>query len=310
VTLKLVFMGTPDFAVRTLERLIDEGHRVLCAYTQPPQPAGRGLAQRRSPVLQAAERRGIAVRTPASLRSEAERRALQALEADLIVVVAYGLLLPPPALSAARLGAYNLHASLLPRWRGAAPIQRAIMAGDAETGVVVMRMEEGLDSGPVCLEERVAITPGMTAGSLHDLLAERGALLMGRAVDALDRGAAALACRPQAAAGITYAPRIDKAEARLVFDRPAAEIVRRIHGLSPHPGAWCRLAGRRLKLLKALVVAAEGGAPPGTCIDDRLTVACSEAAVRPLLVQLEGKAVLPLEDFLRGHPVAPGTRLS
>jgi methionyl-tRNA formyltransferase len=246
------------------------------------------------------------VRTPATLRSEAEWQALQALEADLIVVVAYGLILPPPALSAARLGAYNLHASLLPRWRGAAPIQRAIMAGDAETGVVVMRMEEGLDSGPVCLEERVAITPGMTAGALHDLLAARGALLMGRAVDALDRGT--LACRPQAADGITYASRIDKAEARLAFDRPAAEIVNRIHGLSPHPGAWCRLGGRRLKLLKAMVV--PGGGPPGTSLDDRLTIACGEAAIRPLLVQLEGKAVLPLDDFLRGHPVAPATRLA
>jgi len=306
VSLKLVFMGTPDFAVRTLEQLLDQGHQVLCAYTQPPQPAGRGLGARRSSVLQAAERRGIPVRTPASLRSEAEWQALQALEADLIVVVAYGLILPPPALSAARLGACNLHASLLPRWRGAAPIQRAIMAGDAETGVVVMRMEQGLDSGPVCLEERVAITPGMTAGALHDLLAARGALLMGRAVDALDRGT--LACRPQAADGITYARRIDKAEARLAFDRPAAEIVNRIHGLSPHPGAWCRLGGRRLKLLKAMVV--PGGGPPGTSLDDRLTIACGEAAIRPLLVQLEGKAVLPLDDFLRGHPVAPATRLA
>jgi methionyl-tRNA formyltransferase len=169
-----------------------------------------------------------------------------------------------------------------------------------------MRMEEGLDSGPVCLEERVAITPGMTAGALHDLLAARGALLMGRAVDALDRGT--LACRPQAADGITYASRIDKAEARLAFDRPAAEIVNRIHGLSPHPGAWCRLGGRRLKLLKAMVV--PGGGPPGTSLDDRLTIACGEAAIRPLLVQLEGKAVLPLDDFLRGHPVAPATRLA
>jgi methionyl-tRNA formyltransferase len=306
VSLKLVFMGTPDFAVPTLERLVDRGHEVLCVYTQPPQPAGRGLAPRPSPVQQAAEQRGIAVLTPASLKPEPQWRVLQALEADLLVVVAYGLILPPPALAAARLGACNLHASLLPRWRGAAPIQRAIMAGDAETGVVVMRMEEGLDTGPVCLEERVAITPGMTAGALHDLLAARGALLMGRAVDALDRGT--LACRPQAADGITYASRIDKAEARLAFDRPAAEIVNRIHGLSPHPGAWCRLGGRRLKLLKAMVV--PGGGPPGTSLDDRLTIACGEAAIRPLLVQLEGKAVLPLDDFLRGHPVAPATRLA
>jgi methionyl-tRNA formyltransferase len=306
VSLKLVFMGTPDFAVPTLEQLVDQGHAIVCVYTQPPQPAGRGLEARPSPVQRAAERRGIAVLTPASLKAQAEWRALQALEADLLVVVAYGLILPPPALQAARLGAYNLHASLLPRWRGAAPIQRAIMAGDAETGVVVMRMEDGLDSGPVCLAERVAITPGMTSGALHDLLAERGARLMGRAVDALERGA--LTCRPQAGEGVLYARKIDKAEARLAFDRPAAEVVNRIHGLSPHPGAWCLIAGKRLKLLEALAVPGVG--PPGTCLDDRLTIACGEAAVRPTLVQLEGKAALPLDDFLRGHPVAPGTRLA
>jgi methionyl-tRNA formyltransferase len=315
VSLRLVFMGTPDFAVATLERLVERGHAVVCVYTQPPQPAGRGLGPRPSPVQQAAERRGIALSTPASLKPEPAWRALQALAPDLLVVVAYGLILPPPALAAARLGAYNLHASLLPRWRGAAPIQRAIMAGDAETGIVVMRMAEELDSGPVCLAERVAITPGMTAGALSDLLAERGARLMVRAVDALEDGA--LACHPQPGAGVTYAAKIDKSEARLAFDRPAAEIVDRIHGLSPHPGAWCRLAGRRLKLLAAAIVpggvpqAGPGRAvPAGTCLDDRLTIACAEAALRPLLVQLEGKAALPVDDFLRGHPVAPGTRLA
>ena len=306
MSLKLIFMGTPDFAVPTLEHLVGQGHRLLCVYSQPPQPAGRGLAPRPSPVQQAAERLGITVRTPVSLKSEVEHEALRALGADAAVVVAYGLILPPPALRATRLGAYNLHASLLPRWRGAAPIQRAIMAGDAETGVVVMRMEEGLDTGPVCLEERVAIAPEMTSGELHDLLASRGALLMGQALGALERGA--LACRRQAGGGITYAAKIDKAEARIAFDRPAAEVKNLIHGLSPHPGAWSLLGGRRLRLLKATVEPGSGS--PGTCLDDRLAIACGEGVIRPLLLQLEGKSALPLPDFLRGHPVAPGTRLT
>jgi methionyl-tRNA formyltransferase len=306
VSLKLIFMGTPDFAVPTLEHLVGRGHQLLCVYSQPPQPAGRGLASRPSPVQQAATRLAIAVRTPASLKSKIEHDALRALGADAAVVVAYGLILPPPALEATPLGAYNLHASLLPRWRGAAPIQRAIMAGNAETGVAVMRMERGLDTGPVCLEERVAIAPGMTSGELHDLLAGRGALLMGQALSALERGD--LACRSQTVDGITYAAKIDKAEARIAFDRPATEVVNLIHGLSPYPGAWCLLAGKRLRLLKAMVE--PGSGPPGTSLDDRLAIACSEGAVRPLLLQLEGKAALPLPDFLRGHPVAPGTRLA
>jgi methionyl-tRNA formyltransferase len=306
VSLKLIFMGTPDFAVPTLEHLVGQGHQLLCVYSQPPQPAGRGLAPRPSPVQQAATRLAIAVRTPASLKSKIEHDALRALAADVVVVVAYGLILPPPALEATRLGAYNLHASLLPRWRGAAPIQRAIMAGDAATGVAVMRMERGLDTGPVCLEERVAIASGMTSGELHDLLAGRGALLMGQALSALERGD--LACRSQTVDGITYAAKIDKAEARIAFDRPATEVVNLVHGLSPYPGAWCLLAGKRLRLLKAIVE--PGSGPPGTCLDDRLAIACGEGAVRPLLLQLEGKAALPLPDFLRGHPVAPGTRLA
>jgi len=306
VSLELIFMGTPDFAVPTLEHLVVQGHRILCVYSQPPQPAGRGLAPRRSPVQQAAERLGIAVRTPASLRSESEHDAMRALAADAVIVVAYGLILPPSALQATRLGAYNLHASLLPRWRGAAPIQRAIMAGDAETGVAVMRMEQGLDTGPVCLEERVAIAAGTTSGALHDLLANPGALLMGQALSALEGGA--LACRPQAAAGITYAAKIAKAEARIAFDRPASEVVNHIHALSPHPGAWCRLAGKRLRLLQAALEPGTG--PPGTSLDDRLAIACRGGAIRPVVLQLEGKAALPLADFLRGHPVAPGTRLA
>ena len=264
--------------------------------------------------MQARERFGIAVSTPASL-SPSRLAGACGPRAD---VAGRRRLWPDPAEAGPRRAAprcLNLHASLLPRWRGAAPIQRAIMAGDAETGIMVMRMAEELDSGPVCLAERVAITPGMTAGALSDLLAERGARLMVRAVDALEDGA--LACHPQPGAGVTYAAKIDKSEARLAFDRPAAEIVDRIHGLSPHPGAWCRLAGRRLKLLAAAIVpggvpqAGPGRAvPAGTCLDDRLTIACAEAALRPLLVQLEGKAALPVDDFLRGHPVAPGTRLA
>jgi methionyl-tRNA formyltransferase len=306
VSLKLIFMGTPDFAVPTLEHLVVQGHELLCVYSQPPQPAGRGLAPRRSPVQQAAERLGIAVRTPATLKPISEHDALRALAADAAIVVAYGIILPLSALQATRLGAYNLHASLLPRWRGAAPIQRAIMAGDAETGVAVMRMEQGLDTGPVCLEERVAIGPETTSGALHDLLATRGALLMGDALSALERGA--LACRPQAAEGVTYAAKIAKAEARIAFDRPAGEVVNLIHALSPHPGAWCHLAGKRLRLLEAAVE--PGSGPPGICLDDRLAIACGRDAIRPLLLQLESKAVLRLPDFLRGHPVAPGTRLA
>jgi methionyl-tRNA formyltransferase len=306
VSLELIFMGTPDFAVPTLEHLVDQGHRFLCVYSQPPQPAGRGMAPRRSPVQQAAERLGIAVRTPVSLKSGIEHDALRSLRADAAVVVAYGLVLPLPALEATRLGAFNLHASLLPRWRGAAPIQRAIMAGDAETGVAVMRMDQGLDTGPVCLEERVAIAPGMTSGELHGRLAHQGARLMGTALSALEGGA--LACRPQASDGVTYAAKIDKAEARIDFGRPATEVASLIHGLSPRPAAWCLLAGRRLRLLKAVVEPGSGS--PGTCLDDRLAIACGQGAVRPLLLQLEGKAALPLPDFLRGHRVAPGTRLA
>src|SRR5262245_3513819 len=299
-------MGTPDFAVPTLAEIVGQGHDVAAVYTRAAKPAGRGMAEKRTAVHELAARFGIAVETPRTLRGEEASAAFHAHAADVAVVVAYGLILPKPILEVPRLGCLNLHASLLPRWRGAAPIQRAIMAGDAETGVAVMRMEQGLDTGPVCLEEPVVIAPGMTSGALHDLLATRGALLMGEALSALESGA--LACRPQAAEGATYAAKIAKAEARIAFDRPAGEVVNLIHALSPHPGAWCELAGKRLRLLEAAVE--PGSGPPGTCLDDRLAIACGSDAIRPLLLQLEGKAALRLPDFLRGHPVASGTRLA
>ena len=313
MSLRLVFMGTPDFAVATLERLVERGHAVACVYTQPPQPAGRGLAPRPSPVQQAAERRGIALRTPASLKPEPEWQALQALAADLIVVVAYGLILPPPALAAGRLGAYNLHASLLPRWRGAAPIQRAIMAGDAETGIVVMRMAEGLDTGPVCLAERVAIAPGMTAGALHDRLAERGAGLM---VQASMRWSTAPSPAIPSPAPASFMPPRSTRPRRAspsTVRRPRSSTAFTACRPSRAPGAGLPAGGSSSlppPSCRGWAGGRAGGAPPGTCLDDRLTIACAAAALRPLLVQLEGKAALPVDDFLRGNPVAPGTRLA
>ncbi|MCC2108151.1 MAG: methionyl-tRNA formyltransferase [Hyphomicrobiales bacterium] len=234
--MRVVFMGTPDFSVPVLTEIVGQGHEVCCVYTRAPQPAGRGMDLRPSPVHKVAERFGIPVRTPKSLRNPEEQAAFAALDADCAVVVAYGLILPKPILDAPKLGCFNLHASLLPRWRGAAPIQRAIMAGDAETGVMVMQMDEGLDTGPVGMAERVAIGPDMTAGELHDALMKVGADLMSRALAAISRGS--LAFRPQAGEGVTYAAKIDKAEARLDFSRPATEVHNLARGLSPFPGAW------------------------------------------------------------------------
>jgi methionyl-tRNA formyltransferase len=300
MVLRLVFMGTPDFAVPTLTELVGRGHQIVAVYTQPPRPAGRGMAERPTPVQQAAERLGLAVHTPASLRKTPVQAAFAGHAADAAIVVAYGLILPKPVLEAPRHGCLNLHASLLPRWRGAAPIQRAIMAGDRETGVSIMRMDEGLDTGPVCLVERVPIGPDDTAGALHDRLARLGADLMARALAALERGA--LDCLPQPESGLAYAAKIGKAEARIDWSRPADEIHNLIRGLSPHPGAWCEMAlGGKVERVKVLRVAlAEGGGSPGAVLDNALTIACGKGALRLLELQRPGRTPVASAELLRG----------
>ena len=309
--LRIVFMGTPDFSVATLRAIVAAGHEVVAVYTQPPRAAGRrGLDLTKSPVHVEAEKLGIEVRTPGSLKGEAEQEAFRALRADVAVVVAYGLLLPSAILEAPRLGCYNGHASALPRWRGAAPIQRAVMAGDAATAMMVMRMEEGLDTGPVALARPVPIGPDMTAGALHDALMQAGAGLMVEALAALETGT--LTLTPQPAEGVTYARKIDKAETRIDWTRPAAEVDGHIRGLSPFPGAWCEVSigGRpeRLKLLRS--ARADGSGAPGAILDDRLTVACGEGAVRLVEVQRAGGRPLAASDFLRGAKLVPGDRLT
>jgi methionyl-tRNA formyltransferase len=307
--MRIVFMGTPDFAVPTLRAVREAGHEIIAVYTQPPRAAGRGMALRKSPVHTAADELGLEVCTPASLKSAEEQNRFRALQADAAVVVAYGLILPKPILEGTRHRAFNLHASLLPRWRGAAPINRAIMAGDTESGVSVMRITEGLDEGPVCLEARAPIGRDETAGELHDVLAERGARLMVQALDALERGQ--LDCRPQAEAGATYARKIDPAETRIDWSRPAPEVHDKIRGLSPNPGAWfeLELKGRkeRLRVLRSTFVETSG--TPGTVLDDFLTIACGEGAVRLLEVQRAGKRPLAAEEFLRGVPLSTGTKV-
>lgn len=298
--MRLVFMGTPDFAVETLKALIEAGHEIACVYSQPPRPAGRGMAERPSPVHACAAAQGIPVRTPVSLKPPDAQAQFAALNADAAVVVAYGLLLPKPVLDAPRLGCFNVHASLLPRWRGAAPIQRAIMSGDPETGVTIMRMEEGLDTGPMCKVGRLPITPQTTAQSLHDDLAVLGAKLMVEVL-AQDR----LDCVPQPAEGVTYARKIEKAEARIDFSRPAHEVRNHIHGLSPFPGAWFQVKGTRIKALACKVIEASG--TPGHVIDDELTIACQPGAIRLLKLQREGKGAMEARDFLRGFPIPTET---
>ena len=309
MTLRIVFMGTPDFSVPTLSEILGAGHEVAAVYSQPPRPAGRGMSERKSPVHAFAEASGLAALTPRSLRTPEAAEAFRAHAADVAVVVAYGLILPRPILGAPRLGCLNLHASALPRWRGAAPIQRAVMAGDAETAVMVMRMEEGLDTGPICLAERVPIGPDATTGDLHDELARRGAALMIRALAALERGS--LVATPQPAEGVTYAAKIDKAEAQLDFNLPAREVHNRIRGLSPLPGAWLEIstpAGReRIKVLRSQV--ARGSGRPGSTLDDALTVACGDGAVRLLELQRQGKKPMAAADLLRGFAVPAGTQL-
>jgi methionyl-tRNA formyltransferase len=306
VSLRLIFMGTPDFAVPTLVDIVGRGHDVVAVYTRAPRPAGRGMELKPSPVEQAARGFGLNVLTPATLRATEAQEIFRGHDADAAVVLAYGLILPKPILEGVELGCFNLHASLLPRWRGAAPINRAIMAGDPESGVMVMRMDEGLDTGPVALAERVGIGPDMTAGELHDALAPIGADLMGRALAALERGA--LALTPQPATGITYAAKIANAETRIDWDKPCKTVHDHIRGLSPFPGAWCELPdGARAKVLRT--TQGEGSGPPGTVLDDQLTVACREGAVRILELQRAGKQVMKAEDFLRGAQIARGAIL-
>ena len=307
--MRIIFMGTPDFAVPTLRAVLDAGHEVVAVYTQPPRAAGRGMALRKSPVHDYAEQAGLTVLTPERLKSSEEQQRFSALHADAAIVVAYGLILPPPILAGTRHGAFNIHASLLPRWRGAAPINRAIMAGDGETGVSIMRVDDGLDTGPVCLTERLPIGPEMTAGELHDALAAKGAHLMVEAFAALERGR--LDCKPQPSEGVTYAEKIEPAETRIDWSRPAREVHNHIRGLSPHPGAWFELElnGKveRVRALRATLAPAE--APPGIVLDDRLTIACGDGAVRLTQVQRAGKRPMSAEDFLRGVQLAPGAIL-
>ena len=291
--MRLVFMGTPDFSVPALEALVAAGHDIACVYSQPPRPAGRGQKPRPGPVAARATALGLPVRTPARLSDAAEQAAFAALQADLAVVVAYGLILPPPVLAAPARGCVNIHASLLPRWRGAAPIQRAILAGDAETGVCIMQMEAGLDTGPVLSRAVAEIGATETAGQLHDRLAELGAREIVSALAALDR----LVPLPQPEAGVTYAAKIDKAEARVDWTRPAAEVDRQIRGLSPFPGAWCQVAGERLKLLRSQVVAGDG---PAGAVLGGFTIACGEGAVAILEAQREGRRPMPAAEILRG----------
>jgi methionyl-tRNA formyltransferase len=304
--LRVVFMGTPEFAVPTLAEIVGAGHDVAAVYCQPPRPAGRGQAERKAAVHTFAEAAGLSVLTPKSLKGEPEQAAFRAHTADVAVVVAYGLLLPRPILEAPRHGCLNLHPSRLPRWRGAAPIQRAIMAGDAETAVTVMRMDEGLDTGPVCMAEPLTIPADMTAGMLHELAARRGADLMLCALSALERGS--LSCRPQASEGVTYAGKVEKAESLVDWSRPAREVHNLIRGLSPLPGAWFEATTdgkvERIKVLKSEPV--EGSGVPGTVLDDRLTIACGTGAVRLQKLQRAGKSVLPAADMLRGFSLPPG----
>lgn len=308
MSLRVIFMGTPDFAVPTLAAISGAGHEVAAVYTQPPRAAGRGQKQRQSPVQVFAEAEQIPVVTTPSLRSTRAQQDFATLEAEVAVVVAYGLILPKPVLDAPKHGCLNLHASLLPRWRGAAPIQRAVMAGDTRSGVMVMRMDEGLDTGPVCLAEDVPIAPDMTAGDLHDALAPLGADLVARALAALERGS--LECRPQSGEA-TYARKILKEETRINWELPARDVHNHARGLSPFPGAWFELQtarGReRVKMLRTTV--ARGSGPPGKVLSADLTVACGEGAVRLLQVQRAGRRPMSAEEFSRGVSVKTGTVL-
>jgi methionyl-tRNA formyltransferase len=308
--LRLIFMGTPDFAVPTLLELVAHGHEVVAVYTRVAKPAGRGMKLQPTPVEVEARRLGIPVFTPATLKTPEALAAFRTHNADAAVVVAYGMILPQAILDAPKLGCFNLHGSLLPRWRGAAPINRAIMVGDAETGVMVMKMDAGLDTGDVAMAERLAITDTMTAADLHDALAPLGADLMVRAIGALERGK--LQLTKQSDQGVTYAAKIEKAEARIDWSKSAHEVLRHIHGLSPFPGAWCEMViegeAVRVKILRCAIV--DGSGAPGDLIDDRLTIACRDGALRIVQLQRAGKAPMKAEEFLRGTPLKPPMRLA
>lgn len=301
--MRIVFMGTPEFSVPVLEALVEAGHEIACVYCQPPRPAGRGKKDRPSPVQARAEALGLEVRHPVSLKGAEAQADFAALQADVAVVVAYGLILPQAVLDAPKFGCLNIHASLLPRWRGAAPIHRAIMAGDVQTGVCIMQMEAGLDTGPVLLREAVEIGPEEVTAGLHDRLSELGARLI---VEALAR-LGGLEPEGQPDEGVTYATKIDKAEARVDWSRPAVEVDRLIRGLSPFPGAWCEIGGQRVKLLASRL--AEGQGAAGVVLDDTLTVACGTGAVQLVRLQKAGKGAQDAAEFLRGTPVPAGTQL-
>jgi len=308
--MRLAFLGTPDFALAALTRLVEAGHEIACVYSQPPAPRGRGHELKPSPVHAFALERGLPVRTPASMRDPDEVAAFEALDLDAAAVVAFGQILPAAVLDAPRLGSFNLHGSLLPRWRGAAPMQRAVMAGDPVTGVEVMRMTEGLDEGPVLASETLRIGPLDTAGTMHDRMAAAGAELLVRTLAAVERGEAVET--PQAEEGVTYAKKIRAKEARIDWTKPGAEVDRKIRGLSPFPGAWFTLPTNRGPLrVKALLSAFEDAdGAPGEVLDDRLLVATGAGAVRLLRVQREGRGPQDAEVFLNGTPVSAGTRLS
>src|SRR6516165_5184278 len=307
--LRLIFMGTPDFSVPTLLELAAHGHEIVAVYSRAPKPGGRGMKLQPTPVEVEARRLGIPVLTPKTLKTPEALAEFSAHQADAAVVVAYGMILPQAILDAPKLGCFNLHASLLPRWRGAAPINRAIMAGDAESGVMVMKMDVGLDTGDVAMAERLPVTDAMTASDLHDGLARLGADLMVRAMAALERGA--LQLRKQSEAGVTYAAKIDKSEARIDWGKPAREVLRHIHGLSPFPGAWSEIAdggeAARVKILRCELT--KGSGPPASVLDDQLTIACGDGAIRIVELQRAGKAPMKAAEFLRGTPLKAGARM-
>ena len=301
--MRLIFMGTPDFAVPTLIGLAAAGHEIAAVYTRAAKPAVRGMEVQVSPVEREAHRLGLPVFTPSTLKTAEAQDAFRAHNADAGVVVAYGLILPKPILEALRLGCFNVHASLLPRWRGAAPINRAIMAGDTETGITIMKMDEGLDTGAMAMAERIGIGANMTAGELHDALAQLGPDLMLRALAAAERGS--LSLTPQGERGVTYAAKIGKDETRIDWAKPWKQVHNHIRGLSPFPGAWFEIGGLRVKALRS--TQGEGAGAPGTLLDDKLTIACGEGAVRLTQVQRAGRQPMAAEEFLRGTPMKAGS---
>lgn len=304
--MRIAFMGTPDFSVPAFDALREAGHEIACVYTQPPRPAGRGQKERTSPVQLAAEAAGIEVRTPVSLKDADAQADFAALDLDAAVVVAYGLILPAPILEAPRRGCINIHASLLPRWRGAAPIQRALLAGDTETGVTIMQMDEGLDTGPELLREPVEITKDMNAGDLHDALSELGGRLIVDALAGLEDGS--VKPTPQIEDGVTYAHKLERGEERIDWSRSAAEVARHVRGFAPWPGAWFEYDGDRIKVLATEVTAGSG--KPGAVLDDALTVACGTGAIRLLRVQRAGRAAMEAEAYLRGQAVPKGAHFA